>query len=66
MVDVGNDSLVGRTFGVPFGGAGLESGREVEVRIFVGPCRTLDVECVLLVEGILPVPGECRDAACLP
>ena len=66
MVDVGDDSLVGSTLGVPFGGAALESGREVEGRVSLPVIGSLDVEGVFLVERVFPVPGECGDAACFP
>ena len=66
VVDVGDDTLVGGTFGVPFGSAGLESGREVKIRVFAAVGRTLDIEGVLFVERVFPVPGECGNAASLP
>ena len=49
VVNVGYDSFVSSTFGIPFGGAWLETCREIEISVFATVCRTLDIEGIFFV-----------------
>ena len=66
VVNVGYDSFVSCAFGVPFGGAWLETCREIEISVFATVCRTLDIEGVFFIQRVFPVPSECWDASRFP
>ena len=49
VVNVCDDSFVSCAFGIPFGGAWLETCREIEISVFATVCRTLDIEGVFFI-----------------